>query len=329
MYAYVRIRLRVYLYVYGHGWDMILWTLFLALTTCIDRLVDCLHWPLALTACVDRLVDRLRWPLALTACVDRLCWPLSWPLALTACIDCLRWPSLQPENLMVDGVGSALRLKLIDFGDAVHIASRPVYPRPLVGSAEFTAPELVNGQPVSLTTDIWWVAGGRLRSTDNGQKDVCRTLAIHISMCVHASVSLTACIELIDVFVRRTAVGVYVMYVRLYVRPAARPFVPPSILPSVRPPVCMSAHPSWLMCPSVRPSVARPSVRPPVARPDWCVCLPGVSAWLSTSCSAESLPSTMTVTTSRVLASSAPTSRFRPTISVASRRPRRTLSPAC
>ena len=65
--------------------------------------------------------------------------------------------SLQPENLMVDVMNSSSRVRLIDFGDARNITNG-YYVHPLVGSPEFASPELVNGSPVDLSADIWWVA---------------------------------------------------------------------------------------------------------------------------------------------------------------------------
>lgn len=46
------------------------------------------------------------------------------------------------------------RVKLIDFGDAVQLNSAH-YCHPLLGSPEFASPELVLGEPVSLTSDLW------------------------------------------------------------------------------------------------------------------------------------------------------------------------------
>lgn len=45
-------------------------------------------------------------------------------------------------------------VKLTDFGDAVQLNSGH-HIHPLLGSPEFSAPELVLGQPVSLTSDLW------------------------------------------------------------------------------------------------------------------------------------------------------------------------------
>lgn len=45
-------------------------------------------------------------------------------------------------------------VKLTDFGDAVQLNSAH-YSHPLLGSPEFSAPELVLGEPVSLTSDLW------------------------------------------------------------------------------------------------------------------------------------------------------------------------------
>lgn len=46
-------------------------------------------------------------------------------------------------------------MKLTDFGDAVQLSHASSYIHPLLGSPEFSAPELVLGQPASLTSDIW------------------------------------------------------------------------------------------------------------------------------------------------------------------------------
>ncbi|XP_073677543.1 triple functional domain protein [Garra rufa] len=61
---------------------------------------------------------------------------------------------LKPENLVVDQSPSQPMVKLTDFGDAVQLSSTP-YVHPLLGSPEFAAPELVLGDPVSLSSDLW------------------------------------------------------------------------------------------------------------------------------------------------------------------------------
>ncbi|XP_051527163.1 triple functional domain protein-like isoform X3 [Myxocyprinus asiaticus] len=61
---------------------------------------------------------------------------------------------LKPENLVVDQSPSQPLVKLTDFGDAVQLNSTP-YVHPLLGSPEFAAPELVLGNPVSLSSDLW------------------------------------------------------------------------------------------------------------------------------------------------------------------------------
>ncbi|MEQ2219046.1 hypothetical protein XENOCAPTIV_011831 [Xenoophorus captivus] len=61
----------------------------------------------------------------------------------------------QPENLLVAHNSSGLPVvKLTDFGDAVQLNSAH-YVHPLLGSPEFASPELVLGEPVSLTSDLW------------------------------------------------------------------------------------------------------------------------------------------------------------------------------
>uniref|UniRef100_A0A3Q1ECS4 Protein kinase domain-containing protein n=1 Tax=Acanthochromis polyacanthus TaxID=80966 RepID=A0A3Q1ECS4_9TELE len=62
---------------------------------------------------------------------------------------------VKPENLLVAHTTSGQpTVKLIDFGDAVQLNSAH-YVHPLLGSPEFASPELVLGEPVSLTSDLW------------------------------------------------------------------------------------------------------------------------------------------------------------------------------
>ncbi|KAM4724707.1 triple functional domain protein isoform 1-T1 [Anableps anableps] len=62
---------------------------------------------------------------------------------------------IKPENLLVAHNASAQPVvKLTDFGDAVQLNSAH-YVHPLLGSPEFASPELVLGEPVSLTSDLW------------------------------------------------------------------------------------------------------------------------------------------------------------------------------
>ncbi|XP_066542193.1 kalirin isoform X4 [Hoplias malabaricus] len=63
---------------------------------------------------------------------------------------------LKPENLMVDLHMPVPCVKLIDFGDAVQISGHR-YVHLLLGNPEFAAPELIQGSPVSLSTDVWSV----------------------------------------------------------------------------------------------------------------------------------------------------------------------------
>lgn len=65
----------------------------------------------------------------------------------------LRFP--QPENIVVEHVSSQPVIKLTDFGDAAQLGQTSSHIHPLLGSPEFSAPELVLGQPASLTSDIW------------------------------------------------------------------------------------------------------------------------------------------------------------------------------
>ncbi|XP_056154644.1 triple functional domain protein isoform X2 [Lampris incognitus] len=62
---------------------------------------------------------------------------------------------IKPENLLVAHNSSGQPLvKLTDFGDAVQLNSAH-YVHLLLGSPEFASPELVLGEPVSLTSDLW------------------------------------------------------------------------------------------------------------------------------------------------------------------------------
>ncbi|XP_029919326.1 triple functional domain protein isoform X2 [Myripristis murdjan] len=62
---------------------------------------------------------------------------------------------VKPENLLVAHSSSGQpTVKLTDFGDAVQLNSAH-YIHPLLGSPEFASPELVLGEPVSLTSDLW------------------------------------------------------------------------------------------------------------------------------------------------------------------------------
>ncbi|RXN02072.1 Triple functional domain protein [Acipenser ruthenus] len=63
---------------------------------------------------------------------------------------------LKPENILVDQTTAQPTVKLTDFGDAVQLNST-YYIHPLLGSPEFAAPELILGNPVSLSSDTWSV----------------------------------------------------------------------------------------------------------------------------------------------------------------------------
>lgn len=62
---------------------------------------------------------------------------------------------LKPENIVVEHASSQPVIKLTDFGDAVQLNPPSSYIQPLLGSPEFSAPELVLGLPVSLMSDLW------------------------------------------------------------------------------------------------------------------------------------------------------------------------------
>ncbi|KAJ8012874.1 hypothetical protein DPEC_G00047410 [Dallia pectoralis] len=61
---------------------------------------------------------------------------------------------LKPENILVDLHVPVPCIKLIDFGDAVQMSGHR-YVHLLLGNPEFAAPELIQGTPVSLSTDVW------------------------------------------------------------------------------------------------------------------------------------------------------------------------------
>ncbi|XP_036396533.1 kalirin isoform X3 [Megalops cyprinoides] len=63
---------------------------------------------------------------------------------------------LKPENLLVDLHVPVPCVKLIDLGDAVQVSGHR-YVHLLLGNPEFAAPELIQGTPVSLSTDVWSV----------------------------------------------------------------------------------------------------------------------------------------------------------------------------
>ncbi|XP_031413764.1 kalirin isoform X2 [Clupea harengus] len=63
---------------------------------------------------------------------------------------------LKPENLLVDLHVPVPCVKLIDFGDAIQVSGHR-YVHLLLGNPEFSAPELIQGTPVSLTSDVWSV----------------------------------------------------------------------------------------------------------------------------------------------------------------------------
>lgn len=64
-------------------------------------------------------------------------------------------PAPQPENIVVEHASSQPVIKLTDFGDAVQLNPPSFYTHPLLGSPEFSAPELILGQPASLMSDLW------------------------------------------------------------------------------------------------------------------------------------------------------------------------------
>uniref|UniRef100_A0A8C1M4T0 non-specific serine/threonine protein kinase n=1 Tax=Cyprinus carpio TaxID=7962 RepID=A0A8C1M4T0_CYPCA len=61
---------------------------------------------------------------------------------------------LKPENVLIEQMSTQPLVKLTDFGDAAHLSNTP-YIHPLLGSPEFSAPELVLGDPAALASDLW------------------------------------------------------------------------------------------------------------------------------------------------------------------------------
>uniref|UniRef100_A0A8C2BG97 non-specific serine/threonine protein kinase n=1 Tax=Cyprinus carpio TaxID=7962 RepID=A0A8C2BG97_CYPCA len=61
---------------------------------------------------------------------------------------------LKPENVLIEQMSTQPLVKLTDFGDAAHLSNTP-YIHPLLGSPEFSAPELVLGEPAALASDLW------------------------------------------------------------------------------------------------------------------------------------------------------------------------------
>ncbi|NWX83205.1 KALRN protein, partial [Nothoprocta pentlandii] len=61
---------------------------------------------------------------------------------------------IKPENLLIDLRIPVPRVKLIDLEDAVQITGH-YHVHHLLGNPEFAAPEVIQGLPVSLSTDIW------------------------------------------------------------------------------------------------------------------------------------------------------------------------------
>ncbi|KAK1345303.1 hypothetical protein QTO34_014014 [Cnephaeus nilssonii] len=63
---------------------------------------------------------------------------------------------LKPENILVGQSSATPTIKLADFGDAVQL-NTTYYIHQLLGNPEFAAPEIILGNPVSLTSDTWSV----------------------------------------------------------------------------------------------------------------------------------------------------------------------------
>ncbi|CAH3018961.1 unnamed protein product [Porites evermanni] len=63
---------------------------------------------------------------------------------------------LKPQNLLLEA-GPLPKVKIIDFGCAAELADSEPVVRQVFGNPEFSAPELVNREPVDFTTDTWSV----------------------------------------------------------------------------------------------------------------------------------------------------------------------------
>ncbi|XP_048363557.1 triple functional domain protein isoform X4 [Sphaerodactylus townsendi] len=61
---------------------------------------------------------------------------------------------LKPENILVDKSLAKATIRLADFGDAVQL-NTTYHIHQLLGNPEFAAPEIILGNPVSLTSDMW------------------------------------------------------------------------------------------------------------------------------------------------------------------------------
>ncbi|XP_076827422.1 LOW QUALITY PROTEIN: triple functional domain protein [Brachyhypopomus gauderio] len=61
---------------------------------------------------------------------------------------------VKPENVVVEQTSEQAVVKLTDFGDAAQL-SDSAYVHLLVGSPEFSAPELVLGEPATCAADVW------------------------------------------------------------------------------------------------------------------------------------------------------------------------------
>uniref|UniRef100_A0A4W4FK17 non-specific serine/threonine protein kinase n=1 Tax=Electrophorus electricus TaxID=8005 RepID=A0A4W4FK17_ELEEL len=61
---------------------------------------------------------------------------------------------LKPENVVVEQTSTQAVVKLTDFGDAAQLTDS-AYVHSLVGSPEFSAPELVLGEPATCAADVW------------------------------------------------------------------------------------------------------------------------------------------------------------------------------
>jgi len=60
---------------------------------------------------------------------------------------------LKPENVLLD---SELHIRLCDFGTAKHIGiGNKVRSESFEGTAEYIAPEMLNDEPIDLSSDIW------------------------------------------------------------------------------------------------------------------------------------------------------------------------------
>uniref|UniRef100_A0A8C5QXQ2 non-specific serine/threonine protein kinase n=1 Tax=Leptobrachium leishanense TaxID=445787 RepID=A0A8C5QXQ2_9ANUR len=61
---------------------------------------------------------------------------------------------LKPQNILLSGVDSAEDVKIVDFGLSRKL-SETIALREIMGTTDYVAPEILNYEPISTSTDIW------------------------------------------------------------------------------------------------------------------------------------------------------------------------------